>query len=124
MRYKHGSGIDDKHLRIMFLSTLPQSLEDEFCLKHDLGTRLADAVDYVQMRTNRSREREMVDRLAKSRKATLGVSALTQHQVEQPQELNEILAPDIVNQLINAIQTGKRKSGERSRPTDRGNTGR
>ena len=124
MRYKHGSGIDDKHLRIMFLSTLPQSLEDEISLKHDLGTRLADAVDYVQMRTNRSREREMVDRLAKSRKATLGVSALTQNQVEQPQELNEILAPDIVNQLINAIQTGKRKPGERGRPADRGNAGR
>ena len=32
MRYKHGSGSDDKHLRIMFMSTLPSALEDEISM--------------------------------------------------------------------------------------------
>ena len=115
MRYKHGSGIDDKHLRIMFLSTLPQALEDEISMKHDLGNRLSDAVDYVQARTNRSREREMVDRLAKGRKAALGVNALTPGPTISSEN---IPAPDIVNQLIHALNNGTRKP-ERGRPTGR-----
>ena len=121
MRYKHGSGIDDKHLRIMFLSTLPQSLEDEISMKHDLGVKLSDAVEYVQARTNRSRERELVDRLAKDRRTNMGVNALTQPVPEQPQA-QEHMSPDIVNQIINALQSQKRKQPDRGRSTERGGT--
>ena len=73
-------GLGDNHLRIMFLSTLPSALEDEIAMKHDLGKTLADAVEYVEARTNRSRERELIERLAKSRKAGLGINAITTNQ--------------------------------------------
>ena len=98
---------------LCFLSTLPNALEDEIAMKYDLGKTLADAIDFVQARTNRSRERELVERLAKGRRTALGMNALTTNTA--PAEANFQDCPDIVNQLINALNAAK-KSG----PKDRG----
>ena len=116
-RFKHGTGLDDKHLRIMFLSTLPQALEDEISLNCVIENTLAAAVEFVQARTNRSRERELVERLAKGRRTALGVSALTQDIPAPPTAHNEArpqpVSSDLISQLMAALnaQSGNQKRG-------------
>ena len=77
----------------MFLSTLPSNLEDEIAMKYDLGPTLADAIEFVQARTNRSRERELVERLAKDRRAGITVNAVTNAQAAKPVQHDD--CPDL-----------------------------
>ena len=121
LRYKHGAGLDDRHLRIMFLSTIPSALEDEISLKDDLGNTLSAAVEFVLARTNRSRERELVERLAKDRKANLNINAVTQSPPASEQPNKQVQqftdCPDLVNQLKNLAAA--LKTQERGRTQDR-----
>ena len=113
---KHGEGLSDSHLKTMFLGTLPTELEDEILHKEEIRT-LMQAVEYVHVKTNRHRVRNVIDNLEAERRGTTTANALTEQAPVQEQDMQAMMQQAITQMMSQFKKTAKPAPGPRGRPT-------